>query len=69
MDRIPNPSQYETERVIGFVLKRKPDGSCHYLHEGGCSIWPNTAGVCGAFDCRVYASPTGRSAIRLPILR
>jgi Fe-S-cluster containining protein len=52
-----DPSQYETERVegIGFVLKRRPDGSCHYLLEGGCSIWPNTPGVCRAFDCRAYA--------------
>ena len=53
-----NPLQYETEQVPGFgmVLKRKPDGSCHYLNSSGCSIWPNTPAVCRAFDCRVYAS-------------
>jgi Fe-S-cluster containining protein len=39
---------------IGYRLRRKPDGSCIYLREGGCSIWPNTPGVCRAFDCREY---------------
>ena len=36
-----DPSQYETEQLPGFgmVLKRKPDGSCHYLNGNGCSIW------------------------------
>lgn len=53
-----DPSQYETEEVPGFgmVLKRNPDGSCYYLNNNGCSIWPNTPAVCRAFDCRVYAN-------------
>ncbi len=38
----------------GHMLKRKPDGSCTYLRDEGCSIWPNTPGVCRAFDCREY---------------
>jgi Fe-S-cluster containining protein len=47
---------------VGYRLKRNPDGSCVYLREGGCSIWPNTPGVCRAFDCRDYVR-SGLAAI------
>jgi Fe-S-cluster containining protein len=53
-----DPSQYETQTIegVGMALKRKPDGSCHYLRTWGCSIWPHTPALCRAFDCRQYAA-------------
>lgn len=52
-----DPDAYQCDLVpdVGYRLRRKPDGSCIYLRENGCSIWPNTPGVCRAFDCRQYA--------------
>ncbi len=43
---------------VGWVLKRKKDGSCIFLDEedgkGFCKVWANAPGVCKAFDCREY---------------
>ncbi len=53
---------YEVD-TSGDVLKRKADGSCHYLGEQGCTIYERRPVVCRAFDCRSYAtSPWVRSA-------
>jgi hypothetical protein len=48
-------ANYKTELTpYGMKLKQKqkPDGSCIYLDDHKCSIWPNTPAVCRAFDCR-----------------
>lgn len=57
-----DPTKFDHEMVFdfyglptGFALKRKEDGSCIYLEDKGCAIWPNTPGVCRAFDCRDFA--------------
>ena len=57
-----DPSQYETvsDSAWGVKLAQKPDGSCHYLVPGGCSIWNRRPAVCRAFDCRTYAHGWGR---------
>ena len=45
-------SRYETEELYGrHWLKKKPAGSCVYLGEAGCTIWPNHPAICRAFDC------------------
>lgn len=51
-----DPRKYEHVEAtpIAWVLKRKPDGSCIYLRESGCSIWENAPGICKVFDCREY---------------
>jgi Fe-S-cluster containining protein len=51
-----NPLDYNTQEIpgVGMALKRNRDGSCHYLTDKGCSIWPKTPAVCRAFDCRAY---------------
>jgi Fe-S-cluster containining protein len=53
-----DPSRYDCELVegIGYVLKKKPDGTCIYLGDGSCTIWGWHPGVCKAFDCRVYVA-------------
>jgi hypothetical protein len=53
-----DPTKYEHEEIkgIGAALKRKADGSCHYLADNGCTIWPNTPALCQAFDCRAYVA-------------
>jgi hypothetical protein len=37
---------------LGRALKRRPDGSCVYLTDGGCSIHGRAPHVCQRFDCR-----------------
>lgn len=51
-----DPRLFDCEFVpqVGYRLKRKPNGDCTYLTDKGCAIWPNTPGVCRAFDCRKY---------------
>lgn len=36
----------------GLSLRHKPDGSCVYLNENGCSIHGRAPVVCREFDCR-----------------
>ncbi len=35
-----------------LVLKRKPNGDCCYLADGGCAIHGRAPEVCKRFDCR-----------------
>lgn len=43
-------SQYDHS---GGKLTRKPDGSCVYLGDKGCTIHDRAPYVCRKFDCRV----------------
>jgi hypothetical protein len=36
------------------MLRHKPDGSCIYLGEAGCTIWQRAPQICRAFDCRKW---------------
>lgn len=36
------------------MLKHKPDGSCVYLGDGGCTIHARAPAVCREFDCRSF---------------
>ena len=36
-----------------FVLRRRENGDCIYLAEGGCSIHGRAPKVCQEYDCRV----------------
>lgn len=48
-------AKYEAElTAYGMKLKQKRDGSCIYLDDYKCRIWPKTPAVCRAFDCRAY---------------
>jgi Fe-S-cluster containining protein len=53
------------------MLDHKPDGSCVYLAEWGCSIQHDKPIMCAEFDCRILArklSYTGaRKARIIPI--
>ena len=35
------------------ILKHKPDGSCIYLGDNGCTIHDRAPVVCREFDCRL----------------
>lgn len=38
------------------ALKLKPDGSCIYLGNHGCSIWGRHPTMCRIFDCAAFAA-------------
>lgn len=38
-----------------WVIPNKPDGSCHYLGETGCTIHADRPAMCRSFSCVVYA--------------
>lgn len=40
--------------VDAKVLKRKPNGDCVYLGDGGCTIWNRAPAMCRVFDCRLF---------------
>jgi len=47
--------QWEWNVIAGRILiglKRRPNGDCVYLREGGCAIHDAAPRVCRAFDCR-----------------
>jgi Fe-S-cluster containining protein len=55
------PSLYQTNLVMHpltgrpiQILKQKPDGSCIYLSEAGCTIYNSRPTICRAFDCRLF---------------
>jgi Fe-S-cluster containining protein len=57
-------AKYETELTpYGMKLKQKADGSCIYLDDHKCSIWPNTPAVCRAFDWFALRDPLGDEAV------
>lgn len=35
-----------------LMLDHKPDGSCHYLGESGCTIYETRPRMCRNYDCR-----------------
>lgn len=54
-----DPSQYLTRRVVNpltgapeIALMHRPDGSCVYLGDSGCTIHDKAPVICRAFDCR-----------------
>lgn len=54
-----DPSAYETETLeIGglslMILKRQPNGDCHYLGPTGCTIYDRRPATCRAFDCGAW---------------
>jgi hypothetical protein len=51
-----DPRDYDYKVVEGgIILQSKPDGSCIYVGDKGCTIWDRRPAICRAFDCRVYA--------------
>ena len=46
------------------ILEHKPDGSCFYLGESGCSIHERRPAVCRTFDCRDIVTNNSRSVLR-----
>lgn len=53
------PAHYDTEKsthpLTGapcLMLRKKEDGSCIYLGEGGCTIHGRAPAICREFDCR-----------------
>ena len=54
-------------KPIGRVLNRKPDGSCVYLGDSGCTIHDSAPKVCREFDCRVLFMRSDRNGRRLAI--
>lgn len=60
-DKGDNEDIYQTERAIDPIagretrrLKQKPDSSCIYLGDKGCTIINSAPHVCRVFDCRTY---------------
>lgn len=47
--------QSHVDEKYGPILARKPDGSCVYLTDAGCSIHTSRPVVCRKYDCRLYA--------------
>jgi len=43
-----------------YMLAHKPDGSCVYLMEGGCSIHGHAPRLCRTMDCRILPLRMGR---------
>jgi uncharacterized protein len=57
---------YDTREIVAgdrrfLVLQQKPDGSCIYVTDKGCSIHEDAPLTCQVFDCAaLYASKTRR---------
>ena len=52
--------------IPGVMLKHKPDGSCTYLGESGCTIYERRPYLCRLYDCRkFFISMTNREKRRL----
>lgn len=49
---------------LGRALMRKPDGSCVYLGENGCTIHGKAPHVCQRFDCRELFQKSDRAGRR-----
>jgi Fe-S-cluster containining protein len=49
------------------VLKSKPDGSCVYLGDQGCSIYERRPQMCRAFDCRLMVKGMLESGGKIPL--
>lgn len=54
-----DPSKYKTEPHPVFpsqlMLAHKPDGSCYYLGDKGCTIHATKPQMCREMDCRNLA--------------
>lgn len=67
-----DPTQYQTEPHVVpalaadgvLMLAHKPDLSCIYLTETGCSIHGNAPALCREFDCRKLVKRMGYTKIR-----
>lgn len=46
------------------MLAHKPDGTCIYLGENGCSIHGNAPALCREFDCRRLVKQMGYTKAR-----
>lgn len=60
----------ETASGLSHALKLKPDGSCTYLGENGCTIWPYHPRMCQEFDCADFARHYPRKrrrSLRMPM--
>lgn len=51
-------SKYQTRPMYnpllghqGIALQQRPDGSCVYLGEGGCTIWADRPIICRSYSC------------------
>jgi hypothetical protein len=52
---------------LGRALQRRPDGSCVYLGEHGCTIHGRAPHVCQRFDCRELFLKSDRQGRRKAI--
>ena len=52
---------------LGRALKRRPDGSCVFLTDKGCSIHGRAPHVCQRFDCRELFLKSDRAGRRRAI--
>lgn len=60
-----NIYSYKIEFLRGRpMLAHKPDGSCFYLGESGCTIHDRRPVACREFDCRAFVEKYSRSVIR-----
>lgn len=64
-DRLrPGPPDDPASRLLGFG----PDGHCHMLVAGNCSIYPDRPETCRAYDCRVYAAAGMQAGDGKPVI-
>lgn len=49
---------------LGKALQRRPDGSCVYLGDNGCTIHGHAPHVCQRFDCRELFKKSDRKGRR-----
>jgi Fe-S-cluster containining protein len=50
-----------------IVLKRRPNGDCVYLGDGGCTIHDRAPVMCKAFDCRLNFLKYSRNERRVMV--
>lgn len=58
-DYVKVPAFNPVTQQMGFALPNKENGDCHYLGQGGCTIYGRTPVVCRAFDCRKFVANFG----------
>ena len=51
---VREPMRASNGIIVGYHIPQKPDGSCHYLRAGACSIYARRPAVCRTFDCRKW---------------
>lgn len=63
-----DPKAYKTQwaqhprGAVVRILKRKPNGDCHYLGPDGCTIHDRRPYACRRLDCRILVAAFGGPA-------